>query len=130
MNQTQTQETFLQRLYHSHYIVQDHRVHGVCAVPGLALMDVIYRVAAIYLDKQPIELRQVLFKQPIVTSEHFDKNIYVTFSPLDSYWKVTITSQKIKDDVVIDQQMEVNMECFLYVMTDGNNPKHLMYNPL
>ncbi|AYB38428.1 type I polyketide synthase [Brevibacillus laterosporus] len=125
MNQTQTQETFLQRLYHSHYIVQDHRVHGVCAVPGLALMDMIYRVAAIYLDKQPIELRQVLFKQPIVTSEHFDKNIYVTFSPLDSYWKVTITSQKIKDDVVIDQQMEVNMECFLYVMTDGNNPQTL-----
>ncbi|TPG91037.1 alpha/beta fold hydrolase [Brevibacillus laterosporus] len=125
MNQIQTQETFLQRLYHSHYLVQDHRVHGICAVPGLALMDMVYRVAALYLDKQPIELRQVLFKQPIVTSEHFDKNIYVTFTPMESYWKVTITSQKVKDDLVIDQQMEVNMECFMYVMDNGKKHEKL-----
>ncbi|MCR8987468.1 alpha/beta fold hydrolase [Brevibacillus laterosporus] len=125
MKQTQVQETFLQRLYHSHYLVQDHRVHGICAVPGLALMDMVYRVAALYVDKQPIELRQVLFKHPIVTSEYFDKNIYVTFAPIDSYWKVTITSQKIKDDVIIDQQMEVNMECFMYVMNNRNNSQAL-----
>lgn len=89
-------KTFLQKISHTNYIVRDHRVHQIRVLPGVTLIDMLYRLAAGYLGERPIELRQIIFKQPVVTSEEFDKHLYVTFTPARDSWKVEITSEKAK----------------------------------
>ncbi|MCX7747899.1 MAG: SDR family NAD(P)-dependent oxidoreductase [Clostridia bacterium] len=108
-------ETFLQKINHSNYIVRDHHVHGVRTLPGVTLLDMIYRLSSEYLGTQGIELKKVLFLQPIVTSEYFDKNVFVTFTPADDSWKVTVKSQKVKNGHVIDKKYDDNMECLLFL---------------
>ncbi|MCC5466707.1 SDR family NAD(P)-dependent oxidoreductase [Pelosinus baikalensis] len=126
MNIERTQKkTFLQKINHSNFIVRDHNVHGVRTLPGVALLDMIYRLSANYLGTQAIELKQILFQHPIVTSEYFDKNIVVTFTPQESHWKVTITSQKVKDNCVIDTQHDENMECLLFLTEHTKNEKKI-----
>lgn len=90
-------KTFLQKISHTNYIVRDHRVHQIRVLPGVTLIDMLYRLAAGYLGERPIELRQIIFKQPVVTSEEFDKHLYVTFTPARDSWKVEITSEKAKN---------------------------------
>lgn len=114
----QQKETFLQKISHSNYIVRDHRVYGVRTLPGVALLDMIYRLSADYIGTQAIELKQVLFKQPVVTAEHFDKNVFVTFTPHESHWSVTITSQKVKNNAPVDSALDENMECLLFLNGD------------
>ncbi|WP_426448171.1 SDR family NAD(P)-dependent oxidoreductase [Paenibacillus sp. S-38] len=109
------QKTFLQTLHHGNYIVRDHQVHGVRTLPGVALLDMIYRLSPALTGTLMIELRHILFKQPVVTSETFDQQILVTFVPRPSHWQVTVTSKKVKNGQVIDPEPAQNMECLLYV---------------
>ena len=75
---------FEQTLRHGNFIVRDHHVHDVRTLPGVALLDMIYRLAPRCLGTEDaVELRKVIFKQPIVTSGEFDKQIVVTFSPIE-----------------------------------------------
>ncbi|MFF0826320.1 SDR family NAD(P)-dependent oxidoreductase [Brevibacillus sp. NPDC003359] len=120
MSQSKT-DTFLQRLRHSDYFVQDHRVHGICTLPGVVLLDMVYRLSASSLHTQSIELRNVVFKQPIVTSEQFDVDIFVSFTQCETYTEITVSSSRTQADA----STVVNMECQLYVMkhTDAQ-PRH------
>ncbi|SFJ89231.1 SDR family NAD(P)-dependent oxidoreductase, partial [Thermoflavimicrobium dichotomicum] len=112
---TLKKETFLQKISHKNFIVRDHRIHGIRTLPGVTLLDIIYRVSASYLGTQAIELKQVLFKQPVVTSEEFDQHLFLTFEPVDSHWKVTITSQKIKGDQILEEKQDEIMDCLLFL---------------
>ncbi len=107
-------KTFSQKIRHSNYIVRDHRIHGVRTLPGVTLLDMIYRLSAGYIGTQAIELKQVLFKQPVVTSENFDRDVLVTFIPRNSHWEIKVVSQKIKNDVILDSAYDENMECLLF----------------
>ena len=50
-------------------IVRDHRVHGVRIMPGVTFLDIILRFfKALGRDPTGIELRDVLFKEPIAVS--------------------------------------------------------------
>ncbi|PWK14994.1 SDR family NAD(P)-dependent oxidoreductase [Tumebacillus permanentifrigoris] len=111
---SQTQKTFVQRVLHSNYIVRDHTVHEVRTLPGVTLLDMVYRLAPKYLGTQKIELRNILFIQPVVTSEVFDKKVSVTFTPHHDHWKVNISSQKVKGDTILEDQQVQNMECRMY----------------
>lgn len=121
--QEKQSKTFLQEISHSNYILRDHRVHGTRILPGVALLDMVYRLSLNYLGTQNIELKHILFKQPVVTSESFDKNIFITFTPDKSHYKITITSQKIKGNVILDINHDDNMECLLFIRehADINN---------
>ncbi|WP_042206280.1 SDR family NAD(P)-dependent oxidoreductase [Paenibacillus durus] len=118
------QETFVQLLTHNNYIVQNHRVHGICTLPGVTLLDMIYRLSAIYLGTQDIELRHILFTLPIVTSEQFDRQICVTFTPAETktHWTVSVTSKKVENHVTDHSSEENNMECQLYLMVGSSVP--------
>ncbi|GAV11579.1 SDR family NAD(P)-dependent oxidoreductase [Paenibacillus sp. NAIST15-1] len=111
----QTKKTFHQIINDKNLIVRDHRVHDIRTLPGVTLLDLIYRLSTVYLDTQAIELRQVVFKQPIVTSKEFDNDVSVTFIPEQSRWKVTVTSQKMKGNTPMDVQSDENMECLLFL---------------
>ncbi|WP_440119138.1 SDR family NAD(P)-dependent oxidoreductase [Paenibacillus sp. QZ-Y1] len=119
-----SQETYVQRLSHSNAIVQDHRVHGICTLPGVTLLDMIYRLSALYIETHSIELRQILFTTPIVTSEQFDRQIAVTFSPVPSemQWGVTITSKKVMNGIIDQSSEEQHMQCTMFLVDPEFNP--------
>lgn len=114
-------ETFLQKLKHTDYFVQDHRVHQICTLPGVVLLDMIYRLSSHALGTQAIELHNVIFKQPIVTSEQFDIEIWVSFTNHDHYTDVVVSSRKVyhANDSMKENDKVVNMECSLHsIATD------------
>jgi polyketide synthase PksJ len=111
----QAKETFLQEYNHNNYLLRDHRVYGIRTLPGVTLLDLIYRLAAEYLETQAIYLRRILFKQPVVSSEDFDQNVLVTFTPEKGHWQVRIKSQKIRRKRVLAEKYDENMECLLFL---------------
>ena len=64
------------------------------------------------------------FKQPVVTSEEFDKHLYVTFTPAHDSWKVEITSEK-QNGTPLGGNRDENMECQLYLQEDTPWAKEL-----
>lgn len=123
-SKAQQSKTFLQKITNTNFIIRDHRVHNICILPGVTLLDMIYRLSTTYLGTQAIELKHVLFKQPIATTEQFDRNVFVTFKPYSSYWTVVITSQKVKNNVPVDSCFDENMECQLFLRKDiSTRPK-------
>ncbi|MCR4443018.1 MAG: SDR family NAD(P)-dependent oxidoreductase, partial [Peptococcaceae bacterium] len=124
----QKKETFLQKIKYGNYIVRDHLVHGIRTLPGVTLLDMVYRLAETYLGTKDIELRDVLFNQPVVVSERFDKHLHVTFTPGESCWKVTVASQKVKDGLFVEERHDQNMECLLLLREDINKGKKLDVN--
>ncbi len=111
----QTKKTFHQIINDSNFIVRDHRVHGIRTLPGVALLDMIYRLSAVYLGTQAVELRQIVFKQPIVTSKDFNIDVSVTFIPEPTGWRVAVASQKMKGHAPAGQSSDENMEALLFL---------------
>ncbi|YCI17588.1 SDR family NAD(P)-dependent oxidoreductase [Paenibacillus sp. Z3-2] len=112
-------ESFLQRLRHSDYFVRDHRVHGVCTLPGVVLLDMVYRLSGSHLRTTSIELRDIVFTQPIVTSTDFDVDIRLTLSMKMNEGQVTVHSRKVPKDGEPPSSDVLNMECKLYMLS-GN----------
>ena len=60
---------FRTKIGEDNYILRDHVVHGVHVLPGVACLDLICRIAqAKKLVNRKVQLREVLFKSPIVAS--------------------------------------------------------------
>lgn len=116
-------DSFLQRLRHSDYFVRDHRVHGVCTLPGVVLLDMVYRLSSSHLRTSSIELRDVLFTQPIVTSSDFDVDIILTLSMNrnEEQGRIIIHSRKVRKDNQPPLPEVLNMECKLYILR-GQTP--------
>lgn len=120
MNKTRT---FLQEITHSNYIVRDHTVHDVRTLPGVVLLDMIYRLSALAIGTQSIVLQHVLFKQPVVTDASFDKQLQLSFTPSGDHWIVSVKSRKIKNNVLLGEEADDNMECLLFKETIPANAK-------
>ncbi len=89
----------------------------------MTLLDMIYRLSREYLGTQEIELRDILFRQAVVTAEEFDKHLYVTFTPHQDEWKVVIVSQKTHQGRALGTTFDENMECRLLRREHVKNPK-------
>ncbi|MBZ9609088.1 SDR family NAD(P)-dependent oxidoreductase [Clostridium estertheticum] len=94
------------------YIVRDHRVHGVRIMPGVTLLDMIYRFLKTKgINLKEVELKNVLFSEPVSTSEEYDKKIRVTFKEKGNGYNVVAKSQKVKDGVVLSDTWDENLRC-------------------
>ncbi|WP_187294693.1 SDR family NAD(P)-dependent oxidoreductase [Chitinophaga pinensis] len=114
MNKTRT---FLQEITHSNYIVRDHTVHDVRTLPGVVLLDMIYRLSELAIGTRSIVLQHVLFKQPVVTDASFDKQLQISFTPSGDHWNVNVKSRRIKNNVLLGEDADDNMECLLFKAT-------------
>lgn len=125
-------ETFLQKLKHTDYFVQDHRVHQICTLPGVVLLDMIYRLSSTALGTQSIELHHVVFKQPIVTSEQFDIDILVSFTTHDTHTDIIVSSRKVyhAQQSTKENDKVINMECSLHPIDTDNSIKTQSQMPL
>nr|WP_139488192.1 SDR family NAD(P)-dependent oxidoreductase [Brevibacillus dissolubilis] len=101
---------------HEDYIVRDHRVHGVRIMPGVTFIDMICRgLIAHGLDPKKLELRNILFKEPIATSEEYDKEIEITVEKAKSgkHHIVTCKSLKVKNGKTVHPDWVENFQCQL-----------------
>lgn len=101
------------------YIVRDHRVHDVRIMPGVTFLDMIFRLLKSKgFNLQEVELRKVLFQEPVATTEEYDKKIHITFDKVSDYWVVKANSQKIKDNTVLNSNWDENLYCELHLRKD------------
>lgn len=93
------------------YIVRDHRLHGVRAVPGVTFLDILFRFAKMKgFNPSNVEIKNLLFMQPVVTAEEYDKRVFIVMKQdaNSDYWNFTITSQKYKDGKILDEEVYTN----------------------
>jgi acyl transferase domain-containing protein/acyl carrier protein len=101
------------------YIVRDHRVHGVRIMPGVTFMDMILRsVQGKGFSPQEVELRNVLFMEPVATSEANDRKVQITMDPRGDHWLINARSQRIVGNQPVDNTWDENLQCELHVRAD------------
>ncbi|THA24095.1 SDR family NAD(P)-dependent oxidoreductase [Streptomyces sp. RKND-216] len=84
---------------HSDFVMQNHRVHGVSVMPGVTFLDLVLRVLqAEGFDVARAELRNVLFQEPLATTEGHEREIRVVVTrPDEGARRVTVESRWRRD---------------------------------
>ncbi|MGX7829586.1 SDR family NAD(P)-dependent oxidoreductase [Actinokineospora sp. 24-640] len=79
-------------------LVDDHRVHGVRTLPGVAFLDLVCRaLAEDGVDLSGVELREVLFTEPVVTTEGVGRELLLTIEPDGDGSSVTVVSRRVPE---------------------------------
>ncbi|MDH2301623.1 type I polyketide synthase [Bacillus velezensis] len=105
---------FTLTIKHTDYIVRDHRVHGTRIIPGVTFLDMIYRMALSKgLPIEELECQNILYFEPVATSDTFDREIRIRFQGLEQGWEIQAKSRKVKDDRILDESWDENMNCRL-----------------
>ncbi|NQX71886.1 SDR family NAD(P)-dependent oxidoreductase, partial [Paenibacillus alba] len=121
---TTNSQIFTQKVHHNNYLVRDHLVQGMHTLPGAALLDMVYRLFTSLEVTRSFELRNIIFKKPIYTTEEFDRLVYIEFTQKNEQYRVKITSCKTNENIIEDQHDE-NMECVV-VLKNIVEKKHIM----
>jgi acyl transferase domain-containing protein len=88
---TRNSKSFQIEVTHDNYILRDHTVHGVGIMPGVVCLDLVYRAAiASGLKPGEIELRQILFENPITARLGEERAIEVQLEEDVSHWDVRL----------------------------------------
>jgi hypothetical protein len=87
----------------------------VRVLPGVTYLDLILRIASEEFQTHQIHLSNILFYEPLTTSDLYDQRVEVIFDldQSESFWRVQVRSQKFKD--VILSEWAKNVECSLYL---------------
>ncbi|MDQ0059016.1 acyl transferase domain-containing protein [Paenibacillus harenae] len=108
--------TFSTMMRYEDLIVRDHRVHQTRIMPGVTFIDMIYRLLLSKgFSAEEAELRSILFKEPVATTEQYDKKIRITFQPVGSHYLVTAQSQKMRSDQALEASWADNLQCELHL---------------
>ncbi|WP_338932817.1 SDR family NAD(P)-dependent oxidoreductase [Streptomyces netropsis] len=95
-------------------IVDDHRVHGVRTLPGVTFLDIVCRLlAARDVPLDGTELCDVLFVEPVVTTESFDRELVVELEPDGDVFQVTATSRRTQDGTPVDDAVTTHLRATL-----------------
>ncbi|MGW9075552.1 SDR family NAD(P)-dependent oxidoreductase [Streptomyces kronopolitis] len=95
-------------------IVDDHRVHGVRTLPGVTFLDIVYRLlAARDMPLDRTELSDVLFVEPVVTTDSFDRELTVDITPDGAVFRVTATSRRVRDGQPVDDSVTTHLRATL-----------------
>src|SRR5438034_9477972 len=83
----------------SDFIMRNHRVHGVSVMPGVTFLDILYRtLRQSGRDHRRAVVRDVLFPQPVVTTDGFDREISLTVgAPSAGVQEVRAESRWVRD---------------------------------
>ncbi|MDJ0380480.1 SDR family NAD(P)-dependent oxidoreductase [Streptomyces sp. G-G2] len=73
-------------------VLRDHRVHGTRILPGVSFLDMIYRILrARGVDTSRVELRRVLFRNPVAAGPDFETELRVEFAADAGAHRVSVT---------------------------------------
>ncbi|MEV6613189.1 SDR family NAD(P)-dependent oxidoreductase [Streptomyces sp. NPDC051051] len=106
----------LLRLTGDNPIVDDHRVHGVRTLPGVTFLDIVYRLLAERgIEPGGAGLSDVLFVEPLTTTEGFDREVTVLLEPDGAITRVTATSWRVRDGAPADDAQTTHLRAILRV---------------
>ncbi|MGW2597892.1 SDR family NAD(P)-dependent oxidoreductase [Streptomyces klenkii] len=95
-------------------IVDDHRVHGVRTLPGVTFLDIVHRLLVAHgIPLDGTELSDVLFVEPVVTTESFDRELTVELVPDGAGFHVTATSRRTQDGTPVDDAVTTHLRATL-----------------
>jgi hypothetical protein len=91
------------RVLHTDFIMQNHRVHGVSLLPGITFVDIIVRIlTAREIDISQILIRDIVFPEPVATSEGFDNEVVVKIGvEVDGIRDITAASRPTRGTKVV-----------------------------
>jgi 3-oxoacyl-(acyl-carrier-protein) synthase/acyl carrier protein len=99
-------------VYHDDPMVSDHVVHGTRVLPGVFLLDLVLRMTDNVIDlRVEKSLEHVVFFQPVVTTEEYNRHVRVSFTPMGQNWSVRITSRRLGKAGVLVGGEELHAEC-------------------
>lgn len=111
-------------LYNEDYCVRDHRVYNTRILPGVFLLDLIYRMVETKgIAVSEVELRRIVFYEPIATSQEHDREIQIILESKDKYWNVSVQSRKLKNNELIDEHWSRNCTAELYLVKPTELPR-------
>ncbi len=85
---------------YDNYIVRDHRLQGVRILPGVTFLDIIYRFLIMRgYSIQNVEIRNVLFQQPVIATPEFDQKVTITVERINNFYRFTGMSYPIKNGI-------------------------------
>lgn len=95
-------------------LVREHRVHNIHILPGVSLLDVVYKtLARAEWEAESVILRNILFHEPVVTHENMDRYVTVSIEVRGSEGTVRITSVPSQDEQTLSEQPTLHMTCSL-----------------
>ncbi len=85
---------FSTRLQADDFVVADHRVHGVRIMPGVAFLDMVWRLLeAKGYDPTRVEIRDVLFSEAVALAEGEARRIVIEAAASGDVWEVVARSR-------------------------------------
>lgn len=97
------------------YVVRDHQLYGKRMMPGVVFLDVVFRyVKSNGYDVSKLELKNVVFKEPIVTSEHLDRKVQVFIYEDDDHYFINAQSIEFSNGKVCGNEWHDNFEAELH----------------
>ena len=98
------------------YFVRDHRLKGIHIMPGVTFLDMIFKLlTANSFDLEQVELRNVIFLEPVVTTDEFDRKIDLKITISENSQTVEATSQKWKAGKLVDATVTKHLMCQLFI---------------
>ena len=88
---------------HNNLIIRDHMVYGAATLPGVTYLDIIYRALQEQKSCYEIQVENLLFLEPLVTTDHFDKLLRLNFISHDLGLDVSIESRPLKNNVAFNE---------------------------
>lgn len=96
------------------YIVRDHRVHGVRILPGVTLIELLYRgLEDIEIEIKKVRLKSILFQEAIAVSEEYDRDIDIIIRQEEEDFDVIIQSKELFHDGRKNDKWIINMKAKL-----------------
>ncbi len=94
------------------YIVRDHRVHDVRIMPGVTFLDLVYKaLSEEKYDISNIEIHEILFEEPVATSELYERKIQLEIMADDTEGTIVGRSQRMQNGKVLDGKWTENFKC-------------------
>lgn len=93
------------------YVVRDHTLYETRMMPGVVFLDMVFRyIIQKGFDPKEVELKNVIFKEPIATQEEFDRKVSVTIFKEKNYYRLQAKSIEWKAGKTIGNEWHDNFE--------------------
>src|SRR6476619_4846766 len=89
-------------------VLRGHLVHGVPILPGVALLDMTYRILrARRIDPAGAELRRLLFHRPVAPGDGFDVDLEFRFTGSAGRYRIAVRGAPVFRDGTRGQPLDV-----------------------
>lgn len=95
-------------------LVSEHRVHDIHILPGVSMLDAIYKtLASAKIQMSQVELSDIVFHEPVVTHDQMDRKLTVNIELDDKIGTVKVTSIPWQNEQTLSEQSTIHLTCHL-----------------